>query len=365
MQVPIDRVEVAAYTIPTEQPEQDGTLDWDSTTMVLVEAYAGGEAGYGYSYTSAGAAGLIQSKLAGMLAGRDALRVSDNWRSMWRQVRNMGRSGVSATAIAAVDVALWDLKAKLLGRPLVTVIDSFHEACPIYGSGGFTNYSNDQLASQLSGWAAAGIPRVKIKVGRDPDADAERARVARKAIGDDVELFVDGNGAYSRKDALAWAFRFADDYGVRWFEEPVSSDDIDGLRLLRDRGPGGLDIAAGEYGYVLEDFRDWLRAEAVDCLQGDVTRCGGITGYLQVGALVAAWDMELSAHCAPNISAQASCGVWKLRHLEYFHDHVRLEALAFDGVLEPEPGGILRPDRSRPGHGLVPKKADLERYRVA
>jgi L-alanine-DL-glutamate epimerase-like enolase superfamily enzyme len=126
-----------------------------------------------------------------------------------------------------------------------------------------------------------------------------------------------------------------------------------------------MDIAAGEYGYVLEDFRDWLRAEAVDCLQADVTRCGGITGFLQVGALVAAWDMELSAHCAPAISAQAACGVWKLRHLEYFHDHVLLERMAFDGVLTPEPGGLLRPDRGRPGHGLVPKKADLEQYRVA
>jgi L-alanine-DL-glutamate epimerase-like enolase superfamily enzyme len=361
----VERVEAAAYTVPTEGPEQDGTLDWDATTMLLVEVAAGGEVGYGYSYTAAGAAEVVRSKLAEVVEGSDPMRVGETWAAMTRAVRNLGRSGVAATAIAAVDVALWDLKAKLLDQPLVTTIDPFHDACPIYGSGGFTNYSNDKLAEQLGGWVGEGIPRVKMKVGRDPAADmTSRVPAARAAVGDDVELYVDANGALTRKDALACAEVFAGEYGVRWFEEPVSSDDIDGLRLLRDRGPAGMDIAAGEYGYVLEDFRDWLRAEAVDCLQADVTRCGGITGFLQVGALVAAWDMELSAHCAPAISAQAACGVWKLRHLEYFHDHVLLERMAFDGVLTPEPGGLLRPDRDRPGHGLVPKKADLEKYRV-
>ena len=360
----VERLEVAAYTVPTERPEQDGTLDWDATTMVVVEAHAGGRVGYGYSYTAAGAADVVRSKLSEVVVGRDVLRVGEAWSAMCVAVRNLGRSGVAATAVAAVDIALWDLKARTLDQPLVSTLDAFHDACPIYGSGGFTNLTAEQLGEQLAGWVDQGIPRVKIKVGRDQGADAERCRVAREAIGDRTALMVDGNGAYQRKDALLWAHRFADEFGVTWFEEPVSGDDLDGLRLLRDRGPGGLEITAGEYGYVLEDFRRWLSAGAVDCLQADVTRCGGITGYLQVGALAAAFDVQLSAHCAPSVSAQASCAVWKLRHLEYFHDHVLLERMAFDGVLEPEPGGLLRPDRSRPGHGLVPRTADLERYRV-
>lgn len=362
--VPIRSVSVAAYSIPTDQPEQDGTLDWDSTGLVLVEVTAGDATGYGWSYANSGAAAVVSGLLAGELDGANALAVGENWGRMWRAVRNNGHAGLSAMAVSAVDVALWDLKAKLLGVPLVTAIDACHDACPIYGSGGFTNYSLERLADQVRGWAEAGIPRVKIKVARDPDADAERAKVVRAAIGDDVEFFVDANGALTRKDALLWARRYKDEYDVHWFEEPLTSDDLAGLRMLRDRGPGGLDIAAGEYGFNLPYFRDMLRAGAVDCLQADVTRCGGITGFLRVGALCEAETIELSGHCAPNVTAQAACGVAHLRHLEYFHDHVRIENLYFDGALQPQPGGVLRPDLTRPGHGMTPKRADLEEFRA-
>jgi L-alanine-DL-glutamate epimerase-like enolase superfamily enzyme len=202
-----------------------------------------------------------------------------------------------------------------------------------------------------------------MKVSREPDQDPARLDAARKAIGDDTELFVDANGALHRKDALAWAHRFHGEWGVSWFEEPVSSADIEGLRLLRDRGPAGLDVAAGEYAYTLADFRTLLDAGAVDCLQADVTRCGGITGLLQAAALAAAHQIDISGHCAPNLSAHALCGVQRLRHLEYFWDHVRIERLLFDGTLWPE-HGCLWPDRSRVGNGLQLKVADAQAYRV-
>ncbi|MFL6147335.1 MAG: enolase C-terminal domain-like protein, partial [Pseudonocardiaceae bacterium] len=248
--VPIERLEVSAYEIPTDAPESDGTLAWDSTTLVLVIAHAAGQAGIGYTYAGASAATVVSGKLAGVLTGKDALTPSASWAAMQHAVRNLGKPGVTAQAISAVDIALWDLQARLLNVPLVIAIGAVHEATPIYGSGGFTSYDNDTLAAQLLGWVEAGIPRVKMKVGRDPDAEPARLQAARKAIGDDTALFVDANGAYTRKDALLWAHRFAEQ-GVRWFEEPVSSDDLEGLRLLRDRGPGGMDIAAGEYGYHL------------------------------------------------------------------------------------------------------------------
>jgi L-alanine-DL-glutamate epimerase-like enolase superfamily enzyme len=282
---------------------------------------------------------------------------------MQHAVRNLGRPGLVAEAVSAVDVALWDLHARLLGVPLVVALGAVHDGTPVYGSGGFTSYDDRTLAAQLAGWAGAGIPRVKIKVGRDPAADPHRVRVARDAIGDDVELFVDANGAWTRKQALAQAELFAG-YGVRWLEEPVSSDDLEGLRLVRDRGPAGMDVAAGEYGYDLPYFHRMLDAGAVDCLQADVTRCGGLSALLRVGALCDARSMDLSLHCAPQVSAHAGTAVWHLRHLEYFHDHVRIEGMAFDGVLDPEPDGVLRPDRSRPGLGLQVRTAELERYRV-
>jgi L-alanine-DL-glutamate epimerase-like enolase superfamily enzyme len=361
--VPVVAVRAAAYRIPTDAPESDGTLAWDSTTLVVVTAEAGGHAGLGYTYAGPQAAAVVTGTLAEVVTGRDALTPAASWAAMQHAVRNLGKPGLVAEAISAVDIALWDLRARLLDEPLAVAVGAVHEATPIYGSGGFTSYDNSTLAAQLAGWAQAGIPRVKMKVGRDPDADAERLRVAREAVGPDVELFVDANGAYSRKQALWWARYFAD-HDVRWLEEPVSSDDLAGMRHVREHGPGGLDIAAGEYGYHLPYFQQMLDAEAVDCLQADVTRCLGISGLLRVAALCDARCLDLSLHCAPQVSAQVGTAVWRLRHLEYFHDHVRIEGMAFDGVLSPESGGALRPDRTRRGLGLQLKTQDLERFRV-
>jgi L-alanine-DL-glutamate epimerase-like enolase superfamily enzyme len=357
----IERLDVSAYEIPTDAPESDGTFEWDSTTIVVVEARAGGETGLGYTYAPAAAGKLVQEKLAGEVEGADATAPAETWEKLGRALRNAGRPGIGSMALAAVDCALWDLKARLLGAALVDVLPREHDSVPLYGSGGFCSYSLGRLREQLGGWAAQGFPRVKMKISREPDRDPERLDAAREAIGDEVELFVDSNGALERNEALDWAHRLRRDWAVTWFEEPVSSADFEGLRLVREQGPDGLEVAAGEYAYVLADFRNLIGC--VDCLQADVTRCGGITGLLQAAGLAAGAGLELSGHCAPQLSAHALCAVPKLRHLEYFHDHVRIESLLFDGVLEPE-GAELRPDRSRPGHGLELKRAETQRYAV-
>jgi L-alanine-DL-glutamate epimerase-like enolase superfamily enzyme len=359
--VAIEGIDVAAYTLPTDQPESDGTAEWDATTMVLVEAHAGGETGVGYTYGDVSSGKVVDSVLRDVVSGRDAMAVGAAWEAMGRACRNLGRPGVASMAIAAVDNALWDLKARLLGLPLATLLDATRTAVPVYGSGGFTSYTDERLAEQLGGWAAMGIPRVKMKVGRDPARDPGRVQVARDAIGPGTELYVDANGALSRKQALGFAERVAEQ-GVSWFEEPVSSDDLEGLRLVRDRAPAGMDVAAGEYGYMLPYFEAMLAAGAVDCLQADVTRCQGITGFLRVGALCQARSLELSAHCGPAIHLHPCCAVPALRHLEYFHDHVRFEGRMFDGVPGPV-DGALHPDLSRPGNGLELRRADAERYR--
>jgi L-alanine-DL-glutamate epimerase-like enolase superfamily enzyme len=363
VQAPVDRVAVSAYTVPTDEPESDGTAEWESTTVVVVELQGGGTRGLGYTYAPAAAGKLVEEKLAAVVRGHDAFAIEKLWHALGVVLRNAGRPGIGFCALSAVDLALWDLKARLLELPLVDLLGRARDAAPIYGSGGFTSYSLDRIREQLGGWVEAGIPRVKMKVSREPDRDPERLDAARRAIGDDAELYVDSNGALGRKQALAWAERFAREWGVTWYEEPVSSGDLDGLRLLRDRAPAGLEIAAGEYAYVPADFRNLVANGCVDCLQADVTRCGGITGFLRAGALAAAFDLDLSAHCAPSASVAACCAVPRFRHLEYFHDHVRLEPLLFDGVLEPE-AGALRPDRSRPGNGLELKRSDAGRYAV-
>jgi L-alanine-DL-glutamate epimerase-like enolase superfamily enzyme len=357
---PIDRVTAVAYTVPTEVPEADATFEWDETTIVIVEVAAGGKWGLGFSYTGEAAARVVEKRLAPRVAGLEAMDVPTASAAMLAAVRNVGRPGIASTAIAAVDVALWDLKARLLELPLVTLLGAARESVPIYGSGGFTSYGLDTLREQLVGWVDAGIDHVKLKVGGSPRDDVARVRAARSAVGPDIRLLVDANGAYSPKQALALAGEFAR-YGASWFEEPVSSDDLDGLRLVRDRAPAGMDIAAGEYGYDLPYFRRMLAAGSVDVLQADATRCQGITGFLAASALADAFAVPLSSHAAPALHLHPCCSVQNVRHVEWFHDHVRIERLLFDGVPEPC-GGAIAPDLARPGLGLELKSADIERY---
>lgn len=359
---PIRELRVAAYSVPTERPESDGTLEWDATTLVLVQARAGAAEGIGFSYADVASAVLIRDRLASVIAGRDALAVSACWDAMSKALRNLGLPGICAMAIAAVDSALWDLKARLLGLPLVDLLGGVRAQVPVYGSGGFTSYAIGELEEQLGGWAERGIGRVKMKVGRAPERDVERVAAARTAIGPGTELFVDANGAYSRKQALAMAHAYAA-HGVSWFEEPVVSEDLEGLRLLRDRGPAGMDVSAGEYGYDLAYFRRIAEAGAVDVLQADATRCAGISGFMRAAALCEAFSLPLSSHCAPSIHLHPCCAALPVRHLEYFHDHVRIEHMLFDGALDPVKG-MLAPDRSRLGLGLEFKAADAKRFEI-
>jgi len=359
---PIEAVQVAAYTIPTSEPESDGTLEWHATTMVVVHVTGGGVTGLGYTYADTAAASLVERVLSPAIRGLDIADVEACYTAMQRTIRNLGRDGIVATAIAAVDIALWDAKARLFDTPLVTLLGAARESVPVYGSGGFTSYTVHALQTQLQHWAEQGIGAVKMKIGRDAAADDKRVRAARLAIGNECALFVDANGAYDRKLALQQAERFATNRVV-WFEEPVSSDDLDGLRLLRDRAPRGMEIAAGEYGYDVQYFRRMLAAGAVDVLQADATRCCGITGFLRAGALCDAFCQPLSAHTAPSVHVHPCCAVSRVRHLEYFYDHARIEHMLFDGALEPV-RGELRPDRSRPGLGIEFKRQDAQRFAV-
>jgi L-alanine-DL-glutamate epimerase-like enolase superfamily enzyme len=351
-----------AFRIPTDFPEADGTFAWEATTLVLVELDAGGQTGMGYTYSDASIVKLIHDTLAGCVLHAEAWDIGARWRRMQQQVRNLGRSGLAATAISAIDCALWDLKAKLLGVPLAQLLGARRTSVPIYGSGGFTTYDDKQLSKQLSHWVDEdGCRWVKIKVGTHPQKDPGRVEVARAAIGG-AGLFVDANGALDVKSALHYAQQFAEQ-GVEWFEEPVSSDDRPGLAALRKRVPAGMEIAAGEYGYTLDDFRLLLEARAVDVLQADVSRCGGISGFLKAAALCDAFHTPLSAHCAPALHLHVASAVPRLRHQEWFHDHVRIESMLFDGAPQPS-GGAIAPDMTRPGCGLEFRHRDAQRYLI-
>ncbi|MYT28589.1 MULTISPECIES: enolase C-terminal domain-like protein [unclassified Streptomyces] len=383
----VDEVTTAAYTVPTDAPEADGTLAWDSTTLVVVHVRSGTTTGLGYTYGAPVTAHVVDDQLSAVVVGRCALDVPAANEAMNRAVRNAGRPGLVAGALneamnravrnagrpglvagalSAVDTALWDLKARLLELPLVRLLGAARPEVPVYGSGGFTTYDVRRQDHQLRGWVAdQGIPRVKIKIaeswGTAESRDRRRIAQARHSIGEAAELYVDANGGYTRKQAIRLD-SYLMEHQVTWFEEPVSSDDLTGLAQIR--AATAVDVAAGEYGYTLPYFRQLLGAEAVDCVQADITRCGGLTVWLRVAALAQASGMEISGHCAPHLHAHAAAAVPNLRHLEWFHDHVRIENRLFHGTLDPT-GGAVRPGTDgAPGHGLSLRDEEAEPYRV-
>jgi L-alanine-DL-glutamate epimerase-like enolase superfamily enzyme len=309
---------------------------------------------------------LVLPKLAGLAAGRDAMDIPGAYDAMSRQTRNLGRLGIAAGAISAVDVALWDLKARLLDLRLARLLGQAHDTVPIYGSGGFTSYDDTQLTAQFDHWVhEQGIPRVKMKIaeswGSREDRDLARIARARQIIGDGTELYVDANGGYTRKQAIRVAAAAAE-YDVRWFEEPVSSDDLPGLHEVREHVTA--DVAAGEYGYDLPYFARMVQAGAVDCLQADLSRCGGITEWQRVAAVAAANNLQISGHCAPHLHLDAAAATPNLRHLEWFHDHVRIETMLFNGAVTHGPGGVLPVEHDRIGHGLDFNDEAASPYRI-
>ncbi|MEV6898724.1 enolase C-terminal domain-like protein [Amycolatopsis sp. NPDC051372] len=348
----VEQITARAYRVPTETPEADGTLEWDSTTIVVAHIQAGPVRGLGWTYADAACAPLIERTLAPAVLGAPVANVPACWAAMQRAIRNLGRAGLVSCALSAVDIALWDASARALDVPLSRLLGRVHDNVAVYGSGGFTTMTDEELADQLEDWAVRQrIPRVKIKIGEAwgtrVEKDLKRVQLARYVLGSAAALFVDANGAYSVGQArrLLQPLRDAD---VTWFEEPVSSDDLAGLASLRT--PGGPDIAAGEYGYDLPCFARLM--PAVDCLQIDVTRCGGYTEWRRAAALAAAANREVSAHCAPNLSAHAAAATPNFRHIEWFADHDRLENLLFDGCLDPA-GGTVTPSPAAAGHGLA------------
>jgi L-alanine-DL-glutamate epimerase-like enolase superfamily enzyme len=347
---PVTGLETAIYRFPTPQPEADGTLEWDATIAVAVTLHAGGQTGLGWTYSSAAAAHVINDKLVDAITGREASDIAGGWSAMHRACRNLGTRGLVMQAISAVDIAWWDLKARLLHVPLTALMGQVRTDVPIYGSGGFTTLSDEQLADQVAQWQAAGCTAMKIKIGEAwgarIDRDLARVQQLRAAAGPGTELMVDANGAYSTGQARRVGAEL-DDLGVTWFEEPVSSDDTTGLAVLRTTLR--CDIAAGEYAADLYEIGHLI--PVVDCLQLDATRCGGYTGWLRGAALAQAHNLDVSGHCAPALHAPVAAAIPNFRHLEWFADHARLEPLLVDGAPTPA-DGVTHHNQDQPGHGM-------------
>lgn len=358
----IKKGEVAVYRIPTEEEESDGTLVWNHTDLVLVGLNTGQIEGIGYTYADTATAKLIKDTLLPIILGEDPMDNIRLWYKMAHAIRNLGRPGIASMAIAAVDNALWDIKSKILGLPLCKLLGQLREAIPVYASGGFTSYSPEALHERFTDQKAQGFSMFKMKIGRDKKQDLKRMAAARNAIGA-AKLFVDANAAYFEGEAVSMARNFKD-FDITWYEEPVNSDDLDGLHAVKLQTAANIRVTAGEYGYHLDYFLNMLKSQAVDVLQADATRCGGITGLLKVGTLCEAFHVPLSTHCAPALHLHPALVLKNLIHLEYFYDHARIEKQLFDGAVAAK-NGTMAPDLSRAGLGLEFKYIDAEKYKIS
>jgi L-alanine-DL-glutamate epimerase-like enolase superfamily enzyme len=346
----ISSVTAAVHRFPLPEPESDGTLTWKATTAVTVTIEAGGQTGLGWTYSSPAAAVVIAEHFADVLNGRDAFNIDSGWQAMHRAARNFGTRGLAMQALSAVDIAWWDLKARLLGVSLVDLFGAARDRVPIYGSGGFTNLTHGQLEEQVSWWQSVGCPAMKIKIGEGWGSrigrDLERVKQLRELAGDGVELMVDANGGYTVGQARRVGAAL-DELGVVWFEEPVSSDDPAGLAAIR--AAVHCDVTAGEY--AADSYEVAHLIPVVDCLQLDATRCGGYTGFLAGAAMARGQNIQVSAHCAPAVHAFIGLAVSNLRHIEWFADHARLEPHLVDDAPEPI-NGQLSARRDIVGHGM-------------
>ena len=216
---------------------------------------------------------IIDRELKPLLIGQDPFDIEKIWNDMFWGMRNYFRKGVAVQAAAAIDVGLWDLKAKALGLPLYRLLGARYESVPVYGSGGWTNMTIDELVEESTGFVARGIRRYKMKVGMNfgqaEREDLERVAAVRDAVGDDVEIYVDANMGYNVKQAIRMSHKF-EEYDVRWFEEPVLADNIDGLAEIARSTE--IPVATGENEYTRHGFKELIARGGADIVQPDVGR---------------------------------------------------------------------------------------------
>ena len=307
---------------------------------------------------------LIETTLKPLLIGQDPLQHEKLWEDMFWAIRGYGRKGMAFCALSAIDIGLWDLKGKIFNAPLYKLIGHYTETVPVYGSGGWTHFTEAELVREQAGFVERGFPRVKLKVGKDfgkaEAEDVRRLAAVRKALGDDVEIFIDANGGYYARQAIVMARRF-EGYNVGWFEEPTHADDIAGLAEVARAGI--IPVATGEHEYTKYGFKDLIAAGGVDIVQPDVARIGGITEWLKVAHLAHAFNLPVAPHaiapvhlhlacCTPNLRAVEVLGVEDEVYRRWF-----TELPAFkDGNWSPFP--------DRPGLGLELDPKAVERYRV-
>ena len=353
---------------PLAKPWQDGTtpppgLSGRGQLFVHIHTDEGVE-GLGIGQASPGVRQVVETGLKGVLIGQDPFHIERLWNDMFWQVRAYGRKGVAFCALSAVDIGLWDVKAKALGLPLYKLLGPYTESAPIYGSGGWTNLDPEDLVAEMMGYVEPGMNRVKMKVGKDfgrsEREDIQRLAAVRKAVGDDVAVYIDANNGYYPKQAIYMAREF-EQFQVGWFEEPTLADDIPGLAEIRRAID--IPVASGEHEYTKYGFRELIAGGGVDIAQPDVGRVGGVTEWMKAAHLAHAFNLPVAPHAVQLVHLHVCCATPNLKVVEYLVGAERVDQVWYTEFPEPK-DGMWSPYPDRPGLGLELDPHAVEKYAV-
>jgi L-alanine-DL-glutamate epimerase-like enolase superfamily enzyme len=307
---------------------------------------------------------VVERNLKDLLIGQDPFEIEKLWNDMFWRVRGYGRKGVAFQAISAVDIGLWDLKAKALGVPLFRLLNPYTDRVPVYGSGGWTNFDEQELIAEQMGYVERGFPRIKMKVARDfgraERDDVARLAAVRRAVGDEVEIYVDANNGYYAKQAIRMSMRF-EDFDVGWFEEPVIADDVEGLRAVSQATT--IPVATGEHEYTKFGFKELIARGGADIVQPDVGRVGGVTEWMKVAALAHAFNLPVAPHAVQLVHLHCAMATPNLKVVEYLGVAERNDRFFYTEFPEPV-DGWWAPYPDRPGLGLELNPAVVKQHAV-
>ena len=301
---------------------------------------------------------LIEDALKPLIVGENPMNNERIWSKIYWALLMGGRRGFVITALGIVDNAVWDLKGRITGQPLNRLLGGFQDRVNSYGSGINLNLSNEALVAQMKGYVDAGFKMVKMKIGhRDPEVDVERVRLVREAIGPHIHLSLDVNNAWSLTTALRLVRRL-EPFGIYWLEEPILADEISSLAKLADKTD--IPIAVGENHYTKWEFKDLIAQGAVQIVQADVTKCGGITEFLKIAAMADAHGLPACPHHSVFTDVAAIAAVPNGLFHEYVHDMFEPASRLVLNPARPEQGVIEPLDK--PGFGIELDPAAFEKF---
>ena len=371
----ITAVDAFAISIPLPVPVADAVRSITHRDHLVVRLEADGLTGVGFTLgydASVAMVSMVESIYKPLLLGAQVSRSEQLWSEMFRQSIQAGRRGAALRAMSAIDIALWDLRGKRAGMPVMELLGVHSNSMRCYATGGYyrEGYTEEDLVREMESYVEQGFTAVKLKVGKLPARqDAERLGRIRKAVGDDVDILLDANGGWPDAPTAISAMRRLEEHRPYWIEEPVRADNMHAMARIAE----SLDtpVATGELEATRWAFANLIQLRAADILQPDATVCGGVGEWLRIANMAAGFDIPIAPHYNWDIHTQLLATVPNGLFIEYFapaapgsrQSSVKLFDEVIDNPIHPDKGYIQ--PRTEPGFGIRYREEKLAGYRIA